>query len=86
MSGLPAYTTAKGGMNALTRYVAAEHGKKGIRCNAIIPGILANEANAAVVNIPQLKAAIEDLHLGPCSTTPTVRYILGFPDAAIGAF
>jgi NAD(P)-dependent dehydrogenase (short-subunit alcohol dehydrogenase family) len=65
MPGLPAYTTAKGGMNALTRYVAAEYGKQGIRCNAIIPGILANEANAAVVNIPELKSAIEALHLVP---------------------
>jgi NAD(P)-dependent dehydrogenase (short-subunit alcohol dehydrogenase family) len=65
MAGLPAYSTAKGGMNALTRYVAAEYGKRGVRCNAIIPGILANEANSAVTQLPELKAAIEDQHLVP---------------------
>jgi NAD(P)-dependent dehydrogenase (short-subunit alcohol dehydrogenase family) len=65
MAGLPAYSTAKGGMNALTRYVAAEYGKQGVRCNAIIPGILANEANSAVTAIPALQAAIESQHLVP---------------------
>jgi NAD(P)-dependent dehydrogenase (short-subunit alcohol dehydrogenase family) len=65
MASLPAYSTAKGGMNALTRYVAAEYGKQGVRCNAIIPGILANEANSAVTQIPALKTAIEDQHLVP---------------------
>jgi NAD(P)-dependent dehydrogenase (short-subunit alcohol dehydrogenase family) len=65
MASLPAYTTAKGGMNALTRYVAAEYGKRGVRCNVIIPGILANEANAALTQLPDLKAAIEDQHLVP---------------------
>ena len=65
MASLPAYSTAKGGMNALTRYVAAEYGKQGVRCNAIIPGILANEANAAVTEIPELKSAIEEQHLVP---------------------
>lgn len=63
MAGLFAYSTAKGGMNALTRYVAAEYGKQGVRCNGIVPGILANEANAAVTRLPELKAAIEEQHL-----------------------
>jgi enoyl-[acyl-carrier-protein] reductase (NADH) len=52
-------------MNALTRYVAAEYGNDGVRCNTIIPGILANEANAAVTQLPALKAAIEEQHLVP---------------------
>ena len=65
MASLPAYSTAKGGINALTRYVAAEYGKQGVRCNAIIPGILANEANSAVTQLPALQAAIEDQHLVP---------------------
>jgi NAD(P)-dependent dehydrogenase (short-subunit alcohol dehydrogenase family) len=65
MAGLFAYSTAKGGINALTHCVAAEYGKQGIRCNAILPGILANEANAAVTRLPELKAAIEDQHLVP---------------------
>jgi NAD(P)-dependent dehydrogenase (short-subunit alcohol dehydrogenase family) len=33
-----AYTAAKGGVIALTRVLAVEHAKYGIRCNCIIPG------------------------------------------------
>lgn len=34
----PVYTASKGGIVALTRYVAVYHAKDGIRCNAITPG------------------------------------------------
>jgi NAD(P)-dependent dehydrogenase (short-subunit alcohol dehydrogenase family) len=34
----PVYTASKGGIAALTRYVAVYHAKDGIRCNAITPG------------------------------------------------
>ena len=34
----PVYTATKGGLVALTRYVAVYHAKDGIRCNAITPG------------------------------------------------
>jgi glucose 1-dehydrogenase len=36
--GYGAYDTAKGGMEALTRYVCVEYGHLGIRCNAVAPG------------------------------------------------
>ncbi len=36
--GLSAYSAAKGGVNSLTRTVAVEFGKQGIRCNTIIVG------------------------------------------------
>jgi NAD(P)-dependent dehydrogenase (short-subunit alcohol dehydrogenase family) len=35
-----AYDVAKGGVDALTRYVAVEYGPVGIRCNAIAPGAI----------------------------------------------
>jgi NAD(P)-dependent dehydrogenase (short-subunit alcohol dehydrogenase family) len=35
-----AYDTAKGGLNALTRYIAVEYGVAGIRANAIAPGAI----------------------------------------------
>ncbi len=41
LSGMPygaAYGTSKGGVSALTRTLAVEFGKKGVRCNAINPG------------------------------------------------
>ncbi len=36
--GYGAYDTAKGGVEALTRYVCVEYGHLGIRCNAVAPG------------------------------------------------
>lgn len=40
-NALPAYSTAKAGINVLTQWVAARYGKHGIRCNAVAPsGIL----------------------------------------------
>jgi NAD(P)-dependent dehydrogenase (short-subunit alcohol dehydrogenase family) len=36
--GLSAYSSAKGGMNSLTRVMAVEFGQYGIRCNTIIVG------------------------------------------------
>ncbi len=41
LAGMPygaAYGTSKGGVSALTRSIAVEYGKKGIRCNAVNPG------------------------------------------------
>ena len=34
---IPAYAVSKGGVDTLTRYVATQYGKRGIRCNAIAP-------------------------------------------------
>jgi meso-butanediol dehydrogenase/(S,S)-butanediol dehydrogenase/diacetyl reductase len=53
---LPAYNAAKGGVVNLTRSVALDHAREGIRCNAVCPGatetpmsrgILANQALSA---------------------------------------
>jgi NAD(P)-dependent dehydrogenase (short-subunit alcohol dehydrogenase family) len=38
-----AYGTSKGAVSALTLYIAAQHGKQGVRCNAIAPGLIADE-------------------------------------------
>lgn len=37
---IPAYAVSKGGVDTLTKYVAAQYGKQGIRCNAIAPGLI----------------------------------------------
>jgi NAD(P)-dependent dehydrogenase (short-subunit alcohol dehydrogenase family) len=53
----PAYATAKAGIGALTRHVAARWGKDGIRCNAVAPGFTATEAIRGVPQWPDLEAA-----------------------------
>jgi NAD(P)-dependent dehydrogenase (short-subunit alcohol dehydrogenase family) len=35
-----AYAAAKGGILSFTRFVAAQYGRQGIRCNAIAPGLI----------------------------------------------
>lgn len=42
---LVAYGASKGGINALTRYVASAYGRQGIRCNAVAPGVILTENN-----------------------------------------
>jgi NAD(P)-dependent dehydrogenase (short-subunit alcohol dehydrogenase family) len=41
---LAAYGTSKAGLVALTRYVARAYGDRGIRCNAVAPGVVVDEA------------------------------------------
>jgi NAD(P)-dependent dehydrogenase (short-subunit alcohol dehydrogenase family) len=44
-----AYGTSKGGVNSLTRFVAAAYGKHGVRCNTVSPGLIASETMLATM-------------------------------------
>ena len=37
-AGYTAYATSKGGVSTLTRVIATDYGRDGVRCNAIVPG------------------------------------------------
>jgi NAD(P)-dependent dehydrogenase (short-subunit alcohol dehydrogenase family) len=59
-----AYGASKAGLDSLTRYVATQYGKRGIRCNAIAPGVIETPALAANVPREQIDA-YERSHLTP---------------------
>ncbi|MEM6973837.1 MAG: SDR family oxidoreductase [Pseudomonadota bacterium] len=57
--GDPAYTMAKGALEALTRSHAVEFGPAGIRANAVAPGFMATEANAAMLDDPGVASFLQ---------------------------
>jgi gluconate 5-dehydrogenase len=53
------YTAAKGGVRMLTRAMATDWGRHGIRVNAIAPGYFATELNRALVDNPEFSSWVE---------------------------
>lgn len=64
--GLAAYCASKGGVHALTRAIAVDHGGDGIRCNVICPGWIATEmAEAYLASQPDpatARRALASIH------------------------
>jgi NAD(P)-dependent dehydrogenase (short-subunit alcohol dehydrogenase family) len=50
---LAAYGTSKAGLAALTRYVATAYADKGIRCNAVAPGVVVDASAQQALGGPQ---------------------------------
>ncbi len=65
-----AYGISKAGVNALTMYVATSHGKRGVRVNTIVPGLVLTDAVRAHLDEKTLSG------LGRSTLTPYV----GQPD------
>lgn len=58
-AGDPAYTAAKGGLEALTRSLAVEFGSDNLTVNAIAPGWFATETNSHLAADPALQSFVE---------------------------
>jgi NAD(P)-dependent dehydrogenase (short-subunit alcohol dehydrogenase family) len=67
-TALTAYGTTKAAVIGFTRFVAAQHGKQGVRCNAIAPGVIQTQ---------QLLDAVPDLPKQALATVASPR--VGLP-------
>jgi NAD(P)-dependent dehydrogenase (short-subunit alcohol dehydrogenase family) len=75
-TGLPgqvAYTAAKAGLVGMARTLAAEWGRHGIRCNVVMPGVIAT---------PKVRALPEAMREGIAAALPLGR--LGAPEEVAG--
>jgi len=66
---LSAYGVSKAGVNALTQYIATQYGKRGIRCNAIAPGVIDTPA-LRERSSPEQQAIYAAHHLTPSFGRP----------------
>jgi NAD(P)-dependent dehydrogenase (short-subunit alcohol dehydrogenase family) len=85
--GHPAYSAAKAGMIHLTRLIAVEYGRHGIRANTVAPGTVATRAWAArrAANPRVMEEAAAHYPLGRVATPEDVAAAVAFlasPDAA----
>jgi NAD(P)-dependent dehydrogenase (short-subunit alcohol dehydrogenase family) len=53
-----AYSASKAAVIQMSRSIATSHGKRGVRCNAVLPGLVLTEAAAA--NLPPPLFAIQE--------------------------
>jgi NAD(P)-dependent dehydrogenase (short-subunit alcohol dehydrogenase family) len=60
--GLAPYAASKGGLNALTRAIAVDYGRRGIRCNALSVGYVVNPRRDAGMSDAR-RAELEGMHL-----------------------
>ncbi|MGE4404339.1 SDR family NAD(P)-dependent oxidoreductase [Pseudomonas sp.] len=58
---VPAYVTSKSAVNGLVRHIAARYGSAGIRCNAILPGLILTEAMERVTTAEQRQHSLKSL-------------------------
>ncbi|MFF7331977.1 glucose 1-dehydrogenase [Streptomyces sp. NPDC008150] len=64
-----AYGSSKGGLIALTRFVAAAYGADGVRCNAVAPGLVRTPALEADMPVP-VQQMFQSANLIPRLGTP----------------
>jgi NAD(P)-dependent dehydrogenase (short-subunit alcohol dehydrogenase family) len=73
--GIDAYTAMKGALNALTRSMAVEYAPDGIRCNAIVSGMVLTSPGAfALMEDPAIGGATRAMHLTRLGVPDDIAY------------
>jgi meso-butanediol dehydrogenase/(S,S)-butanediol dehydrogenase/diacetyl reductase len=77
--GFAAYNAAKAGLLNLTRALAIDHGKDGIRVNAVCPGLVDTPLAAPLAAVPGLMAAwVRDIPLGRAARPEEIAEAIAF--------
>jgi NAD(P)-dependent dehydrogenase (short-subunit alcohol dehydrogenase family) len=66
-----AYSSAKAGMNALSRSIAADYSRRGVRCNALQPGYIIHEGREPNLS-DERRAQLEGMQLTRLATARDV--------------
>ncbi|WP_300302020.1 SDR family oxidoreductase [Ferrovibrio sp.] len=75
----PGYSAAKAAMLALTRYTASFWGRKGVRCNALVPGPFSNTEDAGANSVGKADPFLDRLRDRTCLGR------IGSPSELVGA-
>jgi NAD(P)-dependent dehydrogenase (short-subunit alcohol dehydrogenase family) len=69
-----AYTAAKGGVRGLTKQIAIDYGRHGVRCNAISPGLIMTERIRAALGEREERVNAEAYPIGRVGEVDDVAY------------
>jgi len=85
LSGLPygaAYGASKGGVLGLTRAIAVEYAKQGVRCNAVCPGSIKTPMTSKGAGLPEdadfkliMRQAALDRPRGPETVASLIAFL-----------
>ncbi|KQX18616.1 MULTISPECIES: SDR family NAD(P)-dependent oxidoreductase [unclassified Sphingomonas] len=75
---MPSYCVSKAGINMLTRHVATTFGRKGIRCNAVAPGLVRTPAADAIIPRPFAEVHENASALAHQSTPEDIAHVVAF--------
>jgi NAD(P)-dependent dehydrogenase (short-subunit alcohol dehydrogenase family) len=79
VAGLAHYSAAKAGGEALVRGAALELGHLGIRCNAVLPGVVRTPLMASTLDRPGISEAfVAKTPLGRLGTGPDIASVVAF--------